>query len=145
MKNGTWFKTDDLQYCRKVDDGVYELIEANEVDGMFAISEAATVNVSDFLDENGSYNKEALSIISSYYSGYNDGKQHSSLEEFIESYPNKDDQCQVFAEMVYECTSHFYPDYGLMTGKQAEVILEHYAEEGEYMDEDELVNDDMER
>lgn len=125
-----WIKTDDFQYLRKLDSGVYELIEANYVDGKYAISEADKVIIDGYLDEDGNYNAWGVDIISGYY-GLKSG---DPVKDFEESVTDPDTREQYFAEMAYESTSHLMEKYGLVSEDDAEKILEHYTATGEYLD-----------
>ena len=126
-----WEKTDDLQFCKRIDGLKYELIEANEVDGKYIISEPMTIDLNEYLyTENGEKypTPEAASIIKSYY---------MTVEKFIEDVPDKDTRYQYLAEMIYESTSQFLPDCNyqrLLTGDEAEEIMREYCKSGEISD-----------
>lgn len=114
-----WIHTDDMQRCRMVEKGVFELIEANEADeDQFIISEPMTIDLKDWMDGEG-YSKEAKSIIRSYYSDWMD-------------WVRVPDTCkpQYLAEMIYECTSQFWPDSELYSEEEAMNILDRYCETG---------------
>lgn len=119
-----WIKTDDFQYCRKIEENKYKIIEANYCDGKYAINEGKIINLKDWIRD-GSYTKECASIISSYY---------SDIKEFENSCGDIDARKQILAEMIYESTSCLYYDYPLVSEDDAEKILEHYIETGEYLD-----------
>ena len=116
--NTEWIHTDDMQRCRKVSDSCYELIEANEVDDMFLISDPMTIDLRDWVRD-GEYTNEAKSIIRSYYSDWKDWIRIP-----------KEDRSQYLAEMIYESTSHLNCKSELYTGEQANEILDRYCKTG---------------
>ena len=126
-----WIQTDDMQYCKKIDELKYELIEANEVDGKYIISEPMIIDLNEYLlseSEERYPIPEAVSIIESYY---------KTVDRFIEEVPDKDTRYQYLAEMIYESTSQFLPDCNyqrLLTGDEAEEIMREYCKSGEISD-----------
>lgn len=123
MKDNTttpWENTDDMQRCRKISDGVYELIEANECDDNFLISSPMEIDLADW-KEGDSYDDEAISIIKSYY---------GSLENFQEQVPDISTQEQLLAEMIYESTSSLDSSFGFLTEAEATTLLDNYCERG---------------
>ena len=108
-----WFKTDDMQICRKVKDGVFELVEFSECDERYYLAEKMTIILKDWKDSNGEWNRDAQSIIKSYY-GSLDG-----MRKFV----RLQDEDQIVAEMIYECTSSLADELS-MTEKEAEEYLD---------------------
>ena len=108
-----WFYTDDMQICRKVKDGVFELVEFSECDERYFLSEKMTIILKDWKDSNGEWNRDAQSIIKSYYWSL-DG-----MRELV----RPEDEDQYVAEMIYECTSSLADELP-MTEKEAEEYLE---------------------
>ena len=130
-----WIRSDDLQRARKICPGKYELIEANESpEGGFLLSEAMVINLPDYVDSDGEYTLECRNIISGYYGGCFGGKVHDPVKDFKKAYPLREDRDQVLAEMIYECTSGFLPDYPVMTEEEAVKVLDHYEKTGEYLE-----------
>ena len=125
----SWEKTDDMQYLRYLGNRTFELIEANYCEDKYVISEAEVIDLAEYVNPDGTYTKEASSIIASYY--HND-------ESFNSSWLDKYMRDQVLAEMIYESTSHFLilDDYGFVSEEDAERILLHYTKTGEYLDLD---------
>lgn len=118
-----WIQTDDFQYCRKIAEDKYELIQANYCEGDYIISEAGIVDLTEWIKD-GEYTEDCKLIIDSYY---------KNEKEFKESYLDIDTRKQILAEMIYESISIFSFRYGRVTEEQAEKILEHYVETGEYL------------
>ena len=128
----TWVKTDDLQYCRKIDEMHYELIEASECsDGTCLISEPAVIDLNDYLDADGNFKREAEEVIRYY---------HKDTAEF-------NDACngsvvsmkQLLAEMVYESIESVpISECVAPDGETASLILEYYTKYGEILDTDEI-------
>lgn len=121
MIMGAWIQTDDMQYCRKLDEYRYELIEANSVDGQYIVSDPEVVDLREYFDENGAYTKECKSYIGSYY---------SSVGEFEGSYTNSEDRMQVLAEIIYEQTSVLNFDLPPLSEEDATAVMEQYMETG---------------
>ena len=126
----SWVMTDDMQYLRKIEPGHYELIEANEVDGMFVISQADEV----WVEPENDLQDDTLAIISMYYNG--------NYEEFVRLVPDPEDREQQIAEMLYECKSIFLieRDYPLLTEKQADFVLGYYMKHGDYPKVEEVLS-----
>ncbi|MEY8369791.1 hypothetical protein AALA24_13645 [Anaerovoracaceae bacterium 42-11] len=80
-----YIKTDDMQYCKKLKDGRYHLIEVRCPEG-FALVEG----IIDILDY------DPAKIIPPYY---------GSVENFIKWNPNNEVRKQLFAEMCFESLS----------------------------------------
>ncbi len=108
-----WIKTDDLQICRKVKDGVYQLAEFSQTDDdfLFSYDEVITAN---YKDSDGEWDADAISDIKSCY---------GSLEEMRELV-RKEDEEQIVAEIIFECRSQLDPDVAAMTEEEAEKYLE---------------------
>ena len=127
---GEWINTDDMQRCRMIKPGIYELIEANEargpIYGRYAISSPMIVDISDYKTADG-YTKEAVSIIKSYHSG--------GVEEFKNSYSKESDRDQVLAEMIYESTSQLYDYPDIYPEETAEKILDYYCRTGKMIED----------
>lgn len=123
-----WIKTDDFQYCRKISEYKYELIQANYIDTdddlEYGICKPKEIDLNYWI-KNGEYDDECKEIILSYY---------DSIEEFNKSYDDETRK-QVLAEMIYEETYRYMDvKYGRVTEDQAEKILEHYVKTGEYLE-----------
>ena len=118
-----WIQTDDMQWLKKIGPHHYELIEASEVDGKFLISAADEINVGA--------EEEYEDIINVYYSP--DG-----INTFRELVTDVDTREQYLAEMIYECTSSLFADYGLLTYEQAMYVINTYIETGEYPETDDV-------
>lgn len=119
-----WKKTDDFQYCRKLDKGVYELIQACYIeDSKYAIQRAAVIRLEDYLDQEGNYTNEIVDIVNSYY---------NSADRFKEQVADPDTREQYLAEMIYETESEFLSGYDLVSEKQADTILSNYIATGNY-------------
>ena len=113
------FFTDDFQICRKFDKTSYEFIEFNQVDDLM-ISSSDIIDVRQYKDENGEWDKETLDIISTYY---------SNLEELRRNV-GVDDEDQIVAECIFEQTSSFDSDSLSMTEEEAEKYLDNIVNGG---------------
>lgn len=123
-----WIKTDDFQYCRKIAEDKYELIQANYIESddnlCYGICEPKEIDLKYWI-KNGEYDDECKEIILSYY---------DSIEEFSKSYDDETRK-QVLAEMIYEETYRYMDiKYGRVTEDQAEKIIEHYVKTGKYLE-----------
>ena len=108
-----WFYTDDMQICRKVKDGVFELVGFSECDERYSLLEKMTIILKDWKDSNGEWNRDAQSIINSYY---------WSLDGMRECVSPKDED-QFVAEIIYESTSSLADELS-MTKKEAVEYLD---------------------
>jgi len=92
---GSWIKTDDLQYCRKLGPGVYKLVEAVEHDDGYVMHKPGIVDLSEWADPDteGLYSVKCEDVIRTFY---------GSIKEFEESYPAQEDRDQILAELIYE-------------------------------------------
>ena len=114
---GKWFYTDDMQICRKVKNGVFELVEFSEADDMYFLAEQQKIILVNWKDSNGEWNADAKSIIKSYY---------QSLEG-LRACVRPEDEDQIVAEMIYECTSSL-TDEMPMSEKEAVEYLDRIVE-----------------
>lgn len=114
---GKWFYTDNMQICRKVKDEVFELVEFSEADGKYFLSERQKIILADWKDPDGKWDANAKSIIKSYY---------QSLEG-LRACVRPEDEDQIVAEMIYECTSSL-ADEMPMTEKEAVEYLDKIVE-----------------
>lgn len=114
---GDWFFTDDFQICRKFDKTSYEFIEFNQVDDLM-ISSSDIIDVRQYKDENGEWDKETLDIISTYY---------SDLEELRRNV-GVDDEDQIVAEYIFEQISQFDYNSKQMTEDEASQYLQDIVE-----------------
>ena len=129
--DNNWIQTDDYQFCRKIDDLHYELVEAVETpeDGKLMLCEPDTVAISDYLNKDGTYTGRAEEIIRMY---------HSSVEEFDrDTNGSIAERNQILAEMIYE-TELSQPVYGIgfLDEVVAVWVMEEFAKTGEALDID---------
>lgn len=120
-----WIQTDDYQYCRRIGDKVYQLIEASEVDGKYILSDPGKIDINNYVSFDGNkitYNEECQSFINAYYSG--------GYEEFEKLVPDPDFRWQQLAEIIYECKSQLLPTGELMTESEVEKALQTYIKYG---------------
>ena len=131
IKPSKWIYTDGMQIRRRVGAHLYELLEANEVDGMFMMSTPMYVDIADYIEASGEPNREIKSIAASYY---------GSWEDFMEQYAAErpDEREGIMSEMVYEQKSDFTERYGLLTEADVEFVLEKYIQDGRMPDEKNL-------
>ena len=114
---GDWFFTDDFQICRKFDKTSYEFIEFNQIDDLM-ISSSDIIDVRQYKDENGEWDKETITIIGSYY---------ANLEELRKNV-GPDDEDQIVAECIFEQTSQFDYNSKQMTEDEASQYLQDIVE-----------------
>lgn len=110
---GKWIKTDDLQICRKVKDGIYELVEFSECDNEFYLVERDKIILVNWKDSDGEWDSDAQNIIKTYYKSL-DGMRTCVSPE---------DEEQIVAEMIYECESSLANEMP-MSYEEAEEYLE---------------------
>lgn len=108
-----WFATDDFQICRKLDKFTYEFIEFNQADDLM-ISSTDTIDIRDWKDSDGEWNKEAQSIIATYYGSL------AEMRELVS--PNEEEQ--IVAECLFEQTSSFDADSLSMSEDEAGQYLD---------------------
>ena len=113
-----WFYTDDMQICRKIKDGVFELVEFSECNGKYYLAEQQKIILADWKDSNGEWNTDAQQIIKTYY---------KSLDG-LRSVVKPEDEDQIVAEMIYECTSSLADELS-MTEKEAREYLKRIINE----------------
>lgn len=114
---GDWFFTDDFQICRKFDKTSYEFIEFNQVDDLM-ISSSDIIDVRQYKDENGEWDKETITIIGYYY---------ANLEELRKDV-GPDDEDQIVAECIFEQISQFDYNSKQMTEDEASQYLQDIVE-----------------
>lgn len=107
-----WFYTDDMQICHKVKRGVFELVEFSECDERYFLSEKMTIILKDWKDSDGEWDVDAKSIIKSYY---------QSLEG-LRAFVRPEDEDQIVAEMIYECTSSLADEMPMSEKKAVEYL-----------------------
>lgn len=95
-----WQQTDERQYVRKISDGLYKLVEARHDTDRYIIC-MGDVSVKSWIESDGSYSDDCRKIISQYY---------SSVQNFEESYEDRDMREQVLAEILFEETCHTLTD-----------------------------------
>ena len=104
-----WIKTDDLQFLRKTGEKEYELAEVRYgnyiVQGMITVPDISQKFLLERMYQN---------YIRYYY---------SSLDEFLESYPDKEDREQVLAEIIFESVPISQLKYQFVPEEEAEDIL----------------------
>lgn len=105
-----WIKTDDLQFLRKTGEKEYELAEVRY--GCYIVQ--GNVTVPDLSDS---------TIIEDVYEDYI-RYYYSSLQEFMESYPEKEEQEQVLAEIIFELTPVVEMQYRIVQEKAEEVLFQ---------------------
>lgn len=133
---GEWVNSDDMQRCRMLIPGIYELIEANEDNKIdsdepkFVISESKVIDIDNHMTD-GKYDDETISIIKSYY---------GTVENFENNYPDQTSREQVLAEMIYEQTSCLFYDYGIFDEATTQKILDFYCENNKLPNEEEIKN-----
>lgn len=114
---GDWFFTDDYQICRKFDKTSYEFIEFNQVDDLM-ISSSDIIDVRQYKDKNGKWDKETITIIGYYY---------ANLEELRKNV-GPDDEDQIVAECIFEQMSQFDYNSKQMTEDEASQYLQDIVE-----------------
>lgn len=114
---GDWFFTDDFQICRKFDKTSYEFIEFNQVDDLM-ISSSDIIDVRQYKDKNGEWDKETITIIGYYY---------ANLEELRKDV-GPDDEDQIVAECIFEQMSQFDYNSKQMTEDEASQYLQDIVE-----------------
>lgn len=133
-----WIKTDDFQYCRKIEENKYEFIGANYIESdevYYGICEPKEIDLNDWI-KNGEYTDDCKVIISAYYGGFWDGKEHDPIKEFETMCVDIDTRKQVLAEMIYEETYRYMDaKYGRVTEEEAERILKYYVETDKYLEQ----------
>lgn len=112
-------QTDDLQYMTKKSDDTFYFIEAREDDEDTYVICTGHIDISDYLDSNGEYDADAVSLIHSYY---------GSVKDFEENYPNKNDRKQLFAEMCFESIPHHELDFWTVETDNPEQEIENTIE-----------------
>ena len=124
-----WIKTDDFQYCRKIAEDKYELIQAVYIEAdddlCWGICEPKEIDLNEWVRD-GKYTEDCKLIITAFY---------GTVERFEDSYVDNETRKQILAEMIYEETYRYMcARYGRVTEDQAEKILEYYVETGEYLE-----------
>lgn len=95
-----WQQTDERQYVQKISDGLYKLVEARHDTDRYIIC-MGDVSIKDWIESDGSYSDDCRKIISQYY---------SSVQNFEESYEDRNMREQVLAEILFEETCHTLTD-----------------------------------
>lgn len=108
-----WEKTDDLQYVRKIEQGVYHIAEARYAEDKYLICNG-TVTIGDYLDDTGNYDKECKSLICSFY---------SSVEAFCDNYKDIEVREWILAEMIFEERPYYETDWSIAAEGEEEAEL----------------------
>lgn len=108
-----WIKTDDFQYVKPLGNRQFCCIDASECDEKHLMNQPKIVDLNGYMDKDG-YSEELKDIIKMY---------NKSVEEFQESYPEKDWD-QILAEMVYETTGELAHDIPALEEEEADRLLE---------------------
>lgn len=90
-----YIKTDDAQWVRKINQYNYHVAEIRDYESfdMETYICQGQVDLTDYLNDDGTYDKDAVNIIHSYY---------GSVSEFTKCCSNDNDRCQLLAEMIFE-------------------------------------------
>ena len=110
-----WYRTDDLQICRKLDKFTYEFIEFTQAEDDLWISSTGTVDIRKWRDKDGKWTNEAYNYITCYF---------HNLEDLSDCAGNPENEEQIVAECIFEQTSQFDPDSLEVTQEYAEQYLE---------------------
>lgn len=106
-----YIKTDDFQYQKKLDEGLYHMIGADELlsdvfpEDMNYVLYRGEINLNDYSE------KEIESIIKGYY---------QSMEEMERYYPDKEVRKGIIAECIFEQIPFFNQEY-LILEKEEDV------------------------
>lgn len=112
-----WTKTDDLQYIKKIDDGIYKIVEARYAEGKYIVCKGKIV-IKNWLDSDGNYDSDCVEIINAYY---------SSIDDFHKKWADLDMREQVLAEMIFEEAPYFAADkYELCSEEAVKEKLQEY-------------------
>ena len=112
-----WIKTDDLQYVKKIRNGVYKIAEARYAEDRYIVCRDKVI-IANWLDSDGNYDSDCVEIIKVYY---------GSVDEFKEKWINSDMREQVLAEIIFEETPYDRTDkYELCTMEIVEDKLQEF-------------------
>ena len=112
-----WIKTDDLQYAKKIRNGVYEIAEARYAEDKYIVCRSKVI-IANWLDSDGNYDSDCVEIIKTYY---------DSAENFEEMWSDMDTRELVLAEMIFEETPYDRTDkYELCSEEAIEEKLQEY-------------------
>lgn len=112
-----WTKTDDLQYVKKIDDGIYKIVEARYAEDKYIVCKGKIV-IKNWLDSDGNYDSDCVEIINTYY---------SSIDDFHKKWADLNMREQVLAEMIFEEVPYFAADkYELCSEEAVEEKLQEY-------------------
>lgn len=118
--SNNWIKTDDLQYVKKVKDGVYKLVEARYAEDKYLVCRDKVV-LSNWLDSDGKYDKDCEEIITAYY---------ETVEEFENKHQEINYREQPLAEMIFQETPYYRTDkWEIVSMEQVEERLKDYIKE----------------
>lgn len=112
-----WTKTDDLQYVKKIDDGIYKIVEARYAEDKYIVCKGKIV-IKNWLDSDGNYDSDCVEVIKAYY---------ESVDDFHKRWADLDMREHVLAEMIFEEMPYFTTDkYELCSEEAVEEKLQEY-------------------
>lgn len=112
-----WTKTDDLQYVKKIDDGIYKIAEARYAEDKYIVCKGKIV-IKNWLDSDGNYDSDCVEVIKAYY---------ESVDDFHKRWADLDMREHVLAEMIFEEMPYFTTDkYELCSEEAVEEKLQEY-------------------
>lgn len=112
-----WTKTDDLQYVKKIDDGIYKIAEARYAEDKYIVCKGKII-IKNWLDSDGNYDSDCAEIIKAYY---------ESIDDFHKKWTDLDMREHVLAEMIFEEMPYFATDkYELCSEEAVEEKLQEY-------------------
>lgn len=115
-----YIKTDDWQYVNKVKDGVYKCVEGRYAEDKYLLC-TNTVIIANWLDSEGNYDANCISIIEAYY---------DSVKDFENQYVDIEFREQVLAEMIFENTSYYECEtWRLVSEQNIEMEIENIIRE----------------
>lgn len=109
-----WIKTDDMQYMQKIDSCRFYFVEARYAEDKYLICKAE-INLADYMDDDGEWDKECQSTIKMYYESFMDLIQAC--------HGNEDTMRQLIAEMIFETMSYTDTDYKLVSEDEVDEAL----------------------
>ena len=109
-----WIKTDDMQYMQKINDLEYYFVEARYAEDKYLICKAQ-INLADYMDDDGEWDKECQSIVKIYYESFMD------LVEVC--YGDEDTLRRLIAEMIFETMPYYDTDYKLVSEDEIDAAL----------------------
>ena len=114
-----WLQTDDLQYSQKIKEGIYRFAEARYAENKYIICKGEII-IKNWLDSDNEYDADCKTIIQAYY---------SSVDNFLETYPDAEIREQVLAEMLFEETAYRDTDkYEIVSMDEVEEKLQAYLD-----------------